>query len=493
MFDKSDFDRFKETKATGLHPDIQNNLDKILRSYGSVWNDEEAGDPSVRDADGIREYLEQSRAKLKADGYREVAYRAVERLLPPSYRLLRPMLRSLTGQPDTIPNATDILVPLVPFRPDHFGLLAPVTERLARDGYDITLFVPWNSDEFDVEAFGDVSVLHHADFVTSKTVVDVKRSVDGISDDLDYLSGLAEISAGKRALERYYFKFYLQKHVFGDVLAATEPRLVFALHFMTKLGYLSAIEETSPGLPVVFIQHGAMAGTRAHTMHDFKGADTVLMWGVNGVAELDSRTIPERPAVEVVGNPKIEQIRDRLASDDRLEANTADALFVSSVGATSEHSGRALEQFSDAVDGTGLTVRYCPHPSEDMELYEKLIDDGRIDESEVVTDRSVYELLYQSKVVVGTQSTALLEAVVLDTPVIQSSPDLSTVEWADTGMLGAETEDRLREYIYRLLDSNTFREDVLENERRLAGRFFDNYDRESVAADAAQSLRSELR
>lgn len=84
-------------------------------------------------------------------------------------------------------------------------------------------------------------------------------------------------------------------------------------------------------------------------------------------------------------------------------------------------------------------VVYKLHPHGEAEKYDPLVKREFISEIKIRPDTNIYELIEAVGVVVGTQTSALPEALVSDTPAIQMFPDESTIAWRDYGLRSVST------------------------------------------------------
>lgn len=485
---ESDCKTLRKKISGDIHPDIENNLDILLRRFGKNFDGNLKSDNPSRS--GV---LTRSKNIITEEGFENYLIR-VESYLTNKYShyLSGMSLTPIRFKESNQPNAhNDILVPLVPFRKDYLKLISPITKLLADGGANISLFVPPEYDPPSHEEFGDVNIIDACSYYTLTDAWKVRNALSDIGPDIEKLLSFDEIGPYDNEIISFYKSYYIDKYIFLNLLRNYSPSIIFGFHFITRPGYLSAIREYVPEIPSILIQHGTMSALYPPNFHDFKGADTVLMWGERGVENLQQRQCPSIPNTERVGNPKIEAIYDDLENSHENE-NGNDVLFISSVAATEEHSKLGLEYFCEETKDLNISTLYQPHPGEDMEYYDQMIEENYIESSEIIEEESVHSSIYSSKVVVGTQSTALIEAIALDTPVIQILPELATTDWDQNGMACAHSEDDLKNLVNNILENERFKTSMLQTEQALVNEYFDNYKHNRVDEFAAGVLLKHL-
>jgi hypothetical protein len=366
-------------------------------------------------------------------------------------------------------------------------LLSPVVNALSELGYSITLYVPTVEKletEVDEEKFDVDSVVVGEKALRLR---DVQAAESRFNDLEPYLLSLSEFndSIDTPQLRHFYQKLCRDEVLFERVLRATDPTLIYGLHFITYPGYLSALYKQRRGnVPsVVFIQHGAGEQPEGYPFHDFVGADTLIAWGEQTIEELVRESRIPNPPVKILGSPKFQKKYEKHDTDRALKDREIDIFYPSTL--QGEYTKESLRMFVQSDTAQERTVVYKPHPIGGTNLYEPAIAEGIIREDQIVEYTSVAELACNSKLVVGTQSTALIQAVALGTPVIQLCPDMSKGDWAEVGFIGADTPEELDEQVSRLLSDPTYYESVLETERAFVHRKIKNIDGSDVVSDIA--------
>lgn len=386
---------------------------------------------------------------------------------------------------------SDVLVPFVPFREDYQELLCPIVNNLRDKGYTTTLFLPKHKnikkiDEmgFDIDQIvvGD-EVVHQQDITKAKDDFEkIKPDVIQLSNELDQIK--------YNSLVDLYIHIYLQSRVFRKVLDQISPSVVFGLHFISTPGYLYALKQMAMDKKpqIIFIQHAGGPGVSTNfVFHDFKGADKVILWGEESKRGLMTNTVIQIPENIILGNPKLQVIYNQFQSGHYTDKEEIDVLYASTMA--EEYTKKGLSLFSESTKNMTTNIKYKPHPVFREKIYYR---DLKIDQSKVERKKSVYDLIYKSKVVVGTQSTVLLEAVALGTPVVQIYPEFSDVEWNKNGLASASSREELKSLLEKLIESEHYREDILNREQDFVGSIFQNLKSGDVVKKIGDEVESHI-
>jgi UDP-N-acetylglucosamine 2-epimerase len=277
------------------------------------------------------------------------------------------------------------------------------------------------------------------------------------------------------------------------VLKVVNPSVIYGLHFVLHPGYLYAVNDLAEEIPIVLVQHGHIGGLRALGFHDFRGAENVILWGRREQEELESRDNIPVPLSIVVGNPKLAYIKNQL-DESATKSNRVNVLYVSSAGgaASLQQSRRALQIFNKALTNLEqVSIEYRPHPLEDVQNFPEESMGSDVSKEDIVSAPGVYEHLTRADIIVGTQSTVLLEAVALGVPVIQLLPEQATTDW-DPGIVGANSVGRLTEEIRDILDDDAYRDQLIRQEQEYVKGIFKNIESNSVIPDAASVLKKHI-
>ncbi|MXR19072.1 hypothetical protein [Halobacterium bonnevillei] len=367
-----------------------------------------------------------------------------------------------------------ILIPFTDtFRSDYEPFVLPVLRDRERAPSDVSVFTARRAlDAEDKSLFSDATVLFEEDLFTLDTYRQAKKAYQDLSCDIEDLCRDFDLSVDDRqATKRYFKKYCLDSVLFQSVLDQTDPDVLYAVQFTSNRGYLNAVRKRRDGemLKTLVIQHGAF---RHGIHHPFIGSDHALLWGEHFNSVLDSiDTAFQPPDTKVVGNPKLQA---RLAQYGRAtEQSIGSPPTVLYTSTPVEHSLEAMRLFADVVNKyPNVKVIYRPHPSGEPAKYCSLRKDEFLREEQIERSQNVYSLINQSDVVVGTDTTALPEAVAFGVPVIQLLPERSGSKWAEGGICSVSTTEELDKMLSSLVTNPDERVAVLNRERPLAEQMF---------------------
>jgi hypothetical protein len=268
----------------------------------------------------------------------------------------------------------------------------------------------------------------------------------------------------------------------AEVLALIRPSVTYGLHFITHPGYLAAIDimRSHGSKPVkLLIQHGVGP---PEDFHDFKGADTVIVWGDYFVNFLKSNFLIPVPPSRVLGNPKLEAelTRQRLSEEGiepaHKEGTQKCLLFVSTIDVRADdYHRKALSLFASSVHKCRASWRviYRPHPGESMDRYHRLIEEGFMTADQLADPATpIFDLLGRADLVAGGFSTVIPDAAALGKPVVQILPEMSGTDWAQQGFSGASNEQELCAFMQGVLGDADYRRKVLASQLTLVERMF---------------------
>jgi len=358
-------------------------------------------------------------------------------------------LRSRGPAPATIDD-TEILVLYLPSRRDYAELLGPPTAELVRRGRRVRVVVPGRRGRPDA-AFGGAEVLPLERFGSAGAYRAARRALRELEPELRrFANDFGLTPQQRRQLGLCMQAYAWERELFTAALARTGAEAVFGLHFTLNPGLLGAVaarrRASGRPLPVALLQHGVFSHGWAD--HDFHGADLVLTWGTYFDRELAAFQ-GATPAARAVGNPRFE----RLAAG-RAERPPRDRPRVLYIGTNGEEAAdrAAFELVAEALaPQAGLEVLFRPHPDEPREKYAALVAAGTIRADAIRDGGRAHDLLGEVDLVVGTQSTLLLEGIAMGVPGIQVLPERFEVDWARRGLPAVSDAAGLRELVAAFL------------------------------------------
>lgn len=342
----------------------------------------------------------------------------------------------------------DVLVIHVPDRADYYPLLAPVAAELERRGTPVTQLAPSTGwPQTSPSAWRRARALygqlkrHEARFAARWGLTDEGRL------ELATVLRSQAYDAARTA----------------SALEASAAKVGVAIHTKLEPGVLTGFREA--GVPLLLMQHGVFSG--AWPEHDFMGSSMLLAWGPYFCNELASFKGPTPPST-VVGNPRLE----RLLVQRNALAKRGGAVYFGTNYAE-DVDRRALRLVAEALRGLdGPAPLYRPHPSEGREKYRELVADGVIRADQLATSGDSYDLVHSAGVVLGSQTTLLLEAAAIGVPAVQVLPDDVPVDWAKRGLPHAATKEDLGSMVRAALHDRAYAAGLVSAARPLTQAMF---------------------
>lgn len=411
--------------------------------------------------------------------FRKVYVRFGRRLLLHTY-FIKSLLKPRKPRFDS---ECDLLVSFRGCRSDQQAFIFPICDRLRSQGVKIAIFT--SKREFDMQIspnlFGDIPFIFSEDYYSFGAWVRgcifyrrLRLHIRALCHDLH----LDQEST--RGTYGYFQQYVLDKETFGSVLETLRPSLIYGIYYIPNPGYLAAISDrcvTGHRIKNILIQHGPFP---AGVLHDFKGADLVILWGEYYQSNLNSIRTIALPASIPLGNPKLEILLSNGENGPReLMENEKRAIDILYVGTpdtplTGIQNQAALELFAHVVQNYNgkLTVLYKMHPSESLKNYHEMMDLGLIQADQIVRDVSVYRFIKDSRIVVGTVTAVLPEAMAMGKPVIQIRLSNLMTDWHNYGISTASTQEELSRQIDMILDGGSYRQQVFNAQNKLVKAMF---------------------
>ena len=391
----------------------------------------------------------------------------------------------------------DILVTFVPYHENYKALLYPVVEALIDRNVSVGLFAPVGIGKTAAprnlrcllfeKSLGAFAIYWRAKSFFRDLRLDVGRLVSNL--------GLNRTRA--RATAAFFQHYSWDRFVFARVLEVTCPKVVFGLHFMLTPGYLSALKDNN-GLerPEVFlIQHGVLFDQKYHL--SFKGADKAILWGESSKDYLPNLSHLPNPEAFVIGNPSVLRLQQEVSIGKAERRENLTVVFAANAESPldDEWNAEARQLFVSASDRLESIVSvFRSHPgARSIPISRKLRNRGELGRCQLDTESTFPEVLSRADVIVGTFSTALLEAIAVGVPVVQLIPEKLPVVWQDINMVSASNVEQLVDVLSRLESEESFREAVVRQERSGLTRVFGDYENaaDRIADLVCESIRGD--
>lgn len=370
-----------------------------------------------------------------------------------------------------------VLFFLTPYRQDYEGLKYPSAKKLLDLGVS-TAILAGGEDKMD--PITDVRTYNYLDFFYSlQAYREAKklfhREYLGPIQRLSCKAGLSSYQVCK--LKIFYQSYALDKAAALKALQLLKPRVVLGIHYIRRPGCLDALLSLKQRPAIILIQHGFFSPDTME-FHDFKGADSVILWGNYFQQALNK--MPEPPPSLVIGNPKLEQCLEevrRMEESGKLEKENGKTrlLFISSGSPGMNKIYRdSLKIFTQAVkDLSHVEIRYKLHPTESEKTGYLYYESGGGNSGKSILKGGVMELIYKADIIVGSISSSLYEAMAVGKPVVQVLPPDIDSDWNLRGLACASDVESLKALINKLRVDNNFLSLILKAQREFTEDLFE--------------------
>jgi len=269
--------------------------------------------------------------------------------------------------------------------------------------------------------------------------------------------------------------------IFKGIIDTARPSVSLSLSLDFLSGYLRATENVKK----VVLQHGI--GPALGNKIEANRADVYMVWGdLTFLAVADNEIFPFYSSSNIVsvGNPKMNYIMRYNLSLDKSDGNSLNKiLFISTKINKENFSYASIEIMSNTIKMHNLNqqfeVTYKLHPSEDKSEYSNLnLSDNFSDAN---SEKNLYDLIYESDIVVGTMSTGLIEAMAFNKPVIQVVPHdfIYSVNEKysiyNVGILRVHNEKDLYTMIMKLSNNKEYASNCMRQQEKIVKMLFGDY------------------
>jgi len=192
----------------------------------------------------------------------------------------------------------------------------------------------------------------------------------------------------------------------------------------------------------IALQHGTLGIT---DFNIFEGADEVILWGEKWRENLQNsysgKMIP-------LGNPKFDNIYNH---SNNYNGNLSKILIISQTHGLSDIEKKIyfnyIKEFSIMQSGCSITIKL--HPAESQSVYS---DSGITcgNSLKIVKDGDLYKLIRDNDIVIGVNSTVLLESVVIGKLVFCLPFSTIKIGWENNGIREIHTPSELCEEFKKL-------------------------------------------
>jgi UDP-N-acetylglucosamine 2-epimerase len=293
-------------------------------------------------------------------------------------------------------------------------------------------------------------------------------------------------------LEQVIIKTRTYADIYYDLLANIKPDVVILLNEISLPDRLMALVCTCAGTPSISIQHGLYIGYVYHKLT----TDKVIVWGEEPKKFWETTGCqPER----IISVGALAHERWQALKKNELPASPKEkpqilflgqnpAAFISRE--THRKTVSTVFQAAQVLHEYGFIIK--PHPAEDIEPY-RTAHQGLSANSnvEILTGGAVEDAILRSDLVITVFSTAGLEAMLLEKPVIvlNLSQEPSIAPYTTAAEL-VESEEALPRSIQAIVKDPIKRQSLISTGKKYADDYFGKMD--GLAAQRAVKAIQEI-
>jgi hypothetical protein len=381
----------------------------------------------------------------------------------------------------------DVLTVLSPDREDYRELFVPVLEELQSRQVEVSAVVPPLTTTASSHLAG-VEVFSYQAFAGFGAYRRARAHFGRLGPSVAAFEDRYSLTPQQRSRLSVLLQAYCwNAELFWETLEFVRPRALLGIHVVSEPGLLGGLDlyrARGNRVPLILMQHGYFS--HMWESHDFHGADHVLLWGTESRVELE-KFPGDPPASTVVGNTKLSTILAQRVDTSHIPSRPA--VLVIGTNGDIERERRFLRIAATALRTLhDVEVLYRPHPAQPLSLYAELIEEGLVEPGQIGRDRSLHSSISAATLVIGTDSTALLESVVLGVPIVQVVDD-NPSEWGRRGVLTASDAPSLERITRKLLEDPARRSAAVESSVSVAhGTIGDPNGAAGRAVDAIELL-----
>jgi len=374
----------------------------------------------------------------------------------------------------------DVLVFFTPYRKDMEDFIYPVINELVETGLIVSVIIPKIGIKSGISASPQAKFLLYEGFVGNITYyIKARCNYNNIARDLWKWMDANRISDIKKSkLAIFFQKYALDSLIASSILELVKPKVVYSLHYILSPGYLQAIRsyQQQDAVNNILIQHGFFL-PNYYGFHDFKGADTAILWGDYHKKVLEQMIdIPKN--VKIIGNPKLEISLKELNSLYTLKPKK-EKMTLYIAGPSPKRSRRdrkSFETFLDAIKKIeGIDVKIKLRPGDTLKDYREYINNGYLVKEQFIQNQDIFQTLLSADIITGRFSTSMFEAMAMCKPVIPISTSQGDFDWSELGLESVSDSNELAMRIKHLLEQPESAENLIEKQNSIIKMVFGDY------------------
>jgi len=285
-------------------------------------------------------------------------------------------------------------------------------------------------------------------------------------------------------ITKVFTKVRIYTDIYFDLISNVQPNVVILLNEITLQDRLMGLVSTLAGTPSVSIQHGLFIGYVYHKL----ATDKIIVWGQEPKKFWENiGCLPERIISVGAFAHESWKIKKQYHLQSTTKNTNPRVLFLGQNPAAfispSMHSKTvsAIFQAIQALPDYYFIVK--PHPGENPTPYH--LEGERLEGSknhEILNGGSIEQTILESDLVITVFSTAGLEAMLLERPVLvlnlshepPLAPYVSAAELVTSAHL-------LPQAIQKILDNPEYRRTLVDAGKKYAGAYFGEMDGQAIS------------
>ena len=409
---------------------------------------------------------------------------------------------------------------------NHLRVMIAVLDELHRRGYRVAFILPRQARRWP--AFSTMpewaQVVWIEDLLTPEIVARMEqarrcfRALFRRDDRARFPAHFRHLDVGfwplVRPGVRLIFERYLPQcvgylEIARRALVGLQPRAVLGVHTKRAADQCFFRMARRQGVPVVLVSTAFKSDLTRYARFDYGDLNLADRLCVTGEAERRAigSHLRDPDKAMVVGNPALDHLAARMealppAADCRTEVAGALCIeprkrwVVYTTGYINTFMFAGVLEALTALPDSHLIVKV--HPGESASFYAERIPPALRERVALThTELDLHRLLRAADAVVSYVSTTLLEAMLLERPVVtvNFSPQENPLPLADYGVPEGRTVEGLRAEVARALDDPAWRAELLRRQARFVADYAHQNDGQAArrAADVIESLLVEAR
>ncbi len=378
-------------------------------------------------------------------------------------------------------NKYDVVIPFLESRVEHFLLFQGSIDKIKKNGKKVVILINKN-------AFKDLKktlLTKNYDFIIIENYISISALYEILKYFYKFFIKRIKVAIYLKlsiydffAFSLFYKKVSWDYVIYKNIFKAIHPKTSLSLSLDLHPGYVRAAKN----IKKIILQHGI--GPHLGMKIESNRSDVYLAWGEFSSKGIQNNyTFPFYLSSKVinVGSPRMEYLNSIYPSEAQKKNKI---LFISTSTRKNNLSYLSIRIMSEMVRNFNLQKKYeiiyKLHPAENISNYKEFYDSGKFADKE-----SIYDLINESSIIIGTISTGILEALMFNKPVIQLIPKAlldsipENLIFSKIGMLCAHDMTDLNSKIELLREDSRYLSKYLKQQKKISKFVFGDYSNAS--------------